>query len=346
MSRVPARQALAASAPPRQLPLALGPLPQGLRPTPVLPAAPFDHPDWIFEGLCGGIRALLYLERGTARLLGASGRDITSAFPEVARAAPQAVRAEGVVLDGELVVRDRAGKPSLALTARRLLPVRGEAAPATFEVWDVLMRDYGFCLRLPLSKRKALLEQDLAPSEVVRLSGWQPQIGTAFFDAALSLGLAGALARHARSPYAPRRRDRRWLAFRGQLSSPLVVGGYTVGQGKRQPVERLLVGAYARGRLRYMGNIPSGLDGDVADLLQRRLVRLPAEHSPFVRAPKIGQLLCWCQPQAVVEVTCSGLDPKGHMRFARAIALRPDLAPRDCTLASLLPLSAPVREQG
>jgi len=333
--------------PPPQLALALGALPQGLRPRPIFPTSePFDDPAWLFDGLWGGLRALVSVEGGEARIAASNGRDLTGAFPEVAEAVARAVRVDGVVLDGELVTRDRYGAPSLRLVADRLMPRTGpgEPTPVAFEAWDILYQAYRPCLRTPLIERKRLLQESLAPSNAVHLSGWQPEIGTAFYEAALSLGLEGVLARPLRSPYTLRRSGQPWLAIRRERSAPLVVGGYTVVSAagrSRQPVERLFLGAYDGDRLRFAGDA-AGLSGADAALLHRQLARLHRPETPFADPPQVPQLLYWCEPRVVVHVAYGELAPDGGVRFARLVTPRPDLAPRDCTIEGLTGLRAVV----
>jgi bifunctional non-homologous end joining protein LigD len=111
---------------------------------PVLRAEPFDHPDWVFEAKLDGFRAAADTVRG--RLISRNGNRMRR-FEAVLDLLPP-----GLVLDGELVVLDDAGRPlfnKLLFGHRRL----------TYVAFDLLMAD-GVDLRpLSLSDRKARLAE-------------------------------------------------------------------------------------------------------------------------------------------------------------------------------------------
>ncbi len=129
-------------------------LPTGLRPMEPRPlASPFDSADHLFQPLWGGLRALAFVtasrapepgaegERPDVRrpgttsvvLLDGDGQDRTANFPELADVAAS-LRAGTAVLDGEIVVVDRAGRLDPEQLAARLAG-RGRA-PAIFLAFD------------------------------------------------------------------------------------------------------------------------------------------------------------------------------------------------------------------
>src|SRR5215472_6293212 len=109
---------------------------------PVPQAEPFDHPDWAFEAKFDGFRAAADTVCG--QLISRNGNRMQR-FKEVLDLLPA-----GVVLDGELVVLDDAGRPLF----NELL--FGHRRP-TYVAFDLLIAD-GVDLRpLPLSDRKARL---------------------------------------------------------------------------------------------------------------------------------------------------------------------------------------------
>src|SRR5207244_2085655 len=72
---------------------------------------PFSKPGWLFELKLDGYRVRAARQAGEARLVTRNGHDIAPAFPEIARALA-ALPYEGLIVDGELVVPDEAGRPS------------------------------------------------------------------------------------------------------------------------------------------------------------------------------------------------------------------------------------------
>lgn len=88
-------------------------------------ANPFDHVDvelaklvsstppgdnWLFEVKYDGYRIVAYVEGGRARLVTRNGNDYTRHFPAIARSLEDWAAGRAMVLDGELVVTDEAGK--------------------------------------------------------------------------------------------------------------------------------------------------------------------------------------------------------------------------------------------
>src|SRR5438093_430801 len=131
---------------------------------PVDPHEGFTKPGWLFELKLDGYRVRAARHGGEAQLITRNGHDIAETFPEIARALA-ALPYDDVILDGELVVPDDAGRPSfqrLQNRARvsRALDVRRAAVetPALLYAFDMLAFA-GYDLRpLPLDRRMAVLE--------------------------------------------------------------------------------------------------------------------------------------------------------------------------------------------
>src|SRR6202034_1437322 len=98
------------------------PLPAGLRPMlAVTGPVPRDLENWALEMKWDGVRALAYIERGQVRLMSRTERDISVAYPELARlAAPPPPLAATPV-----AATSRAATP-LAATPHKQLLLDGE----------------------------------------------------------------------------------------------------------------------------------------------------------------------------------------------------------------------------
>ncbi|MEA2610614.1 MAG: bifunctional non-ous end joining protein LigD [Chloroflexota bacterium] len=183
---------------------------------PMLPRplpAPFDSDEHLFEPWWGGERAFVMIGpaeaegAGEVRIRDASGRDLTSALPELSGLAVR-VAARSAILDGELVVVDGAGRADAAGLARRLAGQDGR--PVAFLAFDLLHLDGRTLISQPLVRRRQTLRRVLRPGdEVVAVPAIATE-GIALFEAVVAQGVGGVLARQRQSPYLPGVRSRLW----------------------------------------------------------------------------------------------------------------------------------------
>jgi bifunctional non-homologous end joining protein LigD len=189
-------------------------LPDGLRPMLPRPLAePFDSPDHLFEPAWGGLRTLAFIgpsERpgsGDVRLVDTDGRDVGGGLIELAGLAVR-VDARSAVLDGELVVVDAAGRADADELESRI--ARRPGRPVAFLAFDLVHLDGRSLLSLPLVRRREMLRRVLRPGdEVVAVPAISGE-GRALFDAVVSQGIAGVMARQRTSPYLSGIRSRLW----------------------------------------------------------------------------------------------------------------------------------------
>jgi len=81
--------------------------------------APFSDPEWIFELKYDGYRILAHRSPdGQPRLRSRNGHDLTATFPEIARAL-RSFPYDDLLLDGEVVVLDEAGRPDFGRLQQR-----------------------------------------------------------------------------------------------------------------------------------------------------------------------------------------------------------------------------------
>src|SRR5205809_506777 len=104
---------------------------------------PFSKAGWLFEVKLDGYRMRAACQGGAPILYSRKGLDFTESFPEIARAV-KALPFDRVILDGELVVLNEAGKPSFNMLQMRAKLGAREAkraaieSPATLYVFDPL----------------------------------------------------------------------------------------------------------------------------------------------------------------------------------------------------------------
>jgi len=137
--------------------------------------AKLDDAGFLYELKLDGMRVLAQKEGDKVGLSNRKLRDYTASFPEIARALA-ALPAKRVILDGEVVAFDAAGKPNFQRLAQRIHLTRGHEirlqmveTPVVFMVFDVLAFGETDLMGVPLSARKALLRELLHGAGVLRM---------------------------------------------------------------------------------------------------------------------------------------------------------------------------------
>ncbi len=237
---------------------------------------PFSKAGWLFELKLDGYRVRAAREDGEAKLISRKGHDMTAAFPEIARAVA-ALPYEGLILDGELVVLDDAGRPSFNRLQNRArlsrVPEIKRAAvetPATFYVFDLLAFE-GYDVRpLPLVKRKAILAKLLPRAGALRYSDDFETKGEDLYEHVVQLGLEGIVAKKTDSPYRGGR-SANWLKIRADRTDDFVVVGYSRPKGSRGGFGALHLAGYEDGKLVYAGRVGSGFTAQQLDEVSAEL---------------------------------------------------------------------------
>src|SRR5213594_1882935 len=290
---------------------------------------PFTKPGWLFELKLDGYRVRAARHGGEAQLITRNGHDIAETFPEIARALA-ALPYDDVILDGELVVPDDAGRPSfqrLQNRARvsRALDVRRAAVetPALLYAFD-LLAFAGYDLRpLPLERRKAVLEPIVPAVGPIKYLEHFATDGEALYAQVVTLGLEGIVAKKADAPYRAGRSPN-WLKIRADRTDDFAVVGFTRPKGSRSGFGALDLGAYENGKLVYAGRVGSGFTAaqlkEVSAVLERGVRPAPAFSGPVPQDP--GHT--WVEPALVVEVRYKEWTDEGLLRQPVFVRFRDD----------------------
>ncbi|UWM52313.1 non-homologous end-joining DNA ligase [Streptomyces carpaticus] len=283
---------------------------------------------WGYEFKWDGYRCCLRIGAGGGvRATSRAGNDFTGRYPELAE-----IGAGPVVLDGEIVALDAAGRPDFGLLQRRAQP---PFTPVVFFAFDVLWHGGRSLLAEPYRERRAVLDS-LAGVAPERLAVPPYVPGSAadpgeLLEVARANGLEGLVAKRLDAPYRPGRRSALWVKKPLVRTQEVLVGGWQPGAGQRGgTIGSLLVGAYgAGGGLRYLGRVGSGFTrGMLAELLEllepRSRARPPfADAVPAAHARRAH----WVDPALVGEVAYRAWTRDGRLRQPSWRGLRPDKAP-------------------
>jgi bifunctional non-homologous end joining protein LigD len=315
-------------------------LPGPLRPMLAVTApAPRDLDHWALEMKWDGVRALAYIERGQVRLMSRTERDITVAYPELARLG-SATTHKQLLLDGEIVVFGDGGWPEFeALQPRMHVSSASQAAllagqtPVTYLVFDLLQLDGRSLLDLEYTERRALLDE-------LALAGpnWQtpPWFPGGDFEAVRSVskshGMEGVVAKRLDSRYVPGARTDSWRKIKNVRTQEAVVAGYKPGKGNRTgQVGSLLIGVNDASGLVYAGHVGTGFTDETLRMLGDRLRPLRRPGSPFDGPvpPEHARPAVWVEPKLVVQVGFDRWTKAGRMRAPVYKGLRDDIDPAD-----------------
>jgi bifunctional non-homologous end joining protein LigD len=301
--------------------------------------APFDHADWMWEPKLDGYRALAFIGEKGVTLKSRRGLALDE-FPQLqAELGKQAVNA--MVLDGELVAFDAAGKPSF-----NAMQNAQPNTPVVFYCFD-LLHFAGLDLRkAPYRHRRRWLAQCLLPSALVQLVHASEE-GKSLHQAALESGLEGVVGKHKGSRYEPGKRSSSWLKVKATQGGDFVVGGYTRGKGSRARLGALLLGYWDDTKLRYASHVGSGFDDASLAQARKLLEPLHRDSCPFAEKPELPKPTTWVEPKVVAEVKFQNWTEEGSLRAPVFLRFRDDIDAQDVRRA--LPpqkKSKPPKEEG
>ena len=302
--------------------------------TPATGLPPADD-QWAYELKWDGVRAMAYVDgkTGTIRFESRNLNDITGRYPELH---PLTASCPGhrLVLDGEIVAFDDAGRPSFGrlqprmhLTNDRQIAQRMLDTPVVYLLFDVLHVDGESTRGLEWTDRRKVLEG-------LELAGphWQtPAVhignGEAVLSASKAGGLEGVVAKRLTSHYEPGRRAKDWLKVKNTCRQEFVIGGWLPGGGTRHGQIGALVLGYYDGRdLRFAGKVGTGFTDAELVRLGGLLAPLARDTSPFaVRIPY--REARFVEPRLVAEIEFTEWTHTATLRHPSYKGLRADKPP-------------------
>ncbi|MDF2747237.1 MAG: ligD [Propionibacteriaceae bacterium] len=298
-----------------------------------------DATDWAFEMKWDGVRTIAYLADGRVELRSRRGRDDTAAYFDVAEDLAR-LTVETAILDGEVVVLDRAGRPRFGLLQNRInltkpVDIHRVAAsyPAQLMLFDILEVNGQSLLKRTYLERRAVLEKVIQPQPGSRIQ--VPPIFegdlTAAIETSKQLQLEGVVAKRRNSTYQPGQRSRSWLKIKLHKTQEVIIAGWRGGQGRRKGgVGSLLIGVPTPDGLRYLGRVGSGFNDRQLDEIEALLKPLARKTSPLLDVPREdARDAHWVTPSLVGEVTYGELTEPGRLRHPVWRGLRPDRSPAD-----------------
>lgn len=283
---------------------------------------PFNKEKWIFEVKWDGYRAISEIEDGSVKLYSRNFQSYEDKFSEVFSELSKIKH--NLVMDGEIVVIDKDGKPSFQ--ALQDYP-HGKFKDLVYYVFDLLYLDGVDLQKLPLLVRRGKLRSILPKKGIIRLSEAIEEKGKDFFKVAKDNNIEGIVAKNRESKYLQGIRGRDWLKIKTELRQEAVICGYTEPRKGRHKFGALILGVYEGRELKYIGHTGSGYDEKTLTDLFKRLKPLLSKDSPFANVPKTNMPVTWVKPKLVCEVKFSEWTNGGMMRQPVYLGLRTDKEP-------------------
>jgi bifunctional non-homologous end joining protein LigD len=278
---------------------------------------------WVHEIKFDGYRMQLRVEKKRAVLLTRKALDWSHRFPETvaeARALPDCI------LDGEIAALDSRGISNFGDLQSALSD--GKTAGLVYFVFDLLFLNGRDLRGLPLTERKAQLEQLLADklpgSSRIRYVEHYESSGKEMLEAVCRMGLEGVISKRADAPYKSGR-GHDWTKAKCRGGQEVVIGGW---RGDANNLRSLLAGAYRDGQFLYMGRIGTGYNVKSAGELLRKLRPLEIPRPLFSNIADVPRArdLHWVEPKLVAEVEFGTITAGGILRQASYKGLREDKA--------------------
>lgn len=284
---------------------------------------------WVHEIKLDGFRMGVLIQGAKVRIISRRGTEYTTEFPEITAAARK-LRTRDALLDGELVVLDKAGVSRFQL----LQQLGNSRSGLTYFAFDLLRLDGKSLTGLPLEERKRALHKLVGRGAgVIRYNPHLDTDGAAVFANACALGAEGIISKLRDAPYRVGARSSDWQKIKCVKRQEFVVGGFTDPSGSRMGVGSILVGYYEAGSLRFAGKVGTGTgwSNKFSLDLRRQLEKSEIDKTPFEPPPPgwLRKNAHWVKPTRVAEVEFSEWTSDGMVRHPSLKGFRTDKSPRD-----------------
>lgn len=306
-----------------------------------LPGSLFYEPKW------DGYRCVVVHDDAGVSLWSRQGKELTGYFPELTAALASEVP-PGCVVDGEAVIW-AGGRLDFSALQQRLgagpktLPGLVRQAPASYVAFDVLAVAGQDARALPLSQRRALLEElarGWAPPLSLSPATTDPDEAARWFEELPHTGIEGLVIKGTDQPYTPGARS--WLKLKHRETVEIICGAVI---GPITEPREVVAGLVLDGELRIVGRSTPLKTAAARELA--RWLQPPRGAHPWPATVKGTTLdrfnrdkdpvaLTLVEPVAVevsADTAWSGRSFRHPLRVLRA---RPELSPADITLPDRL----------
>ncbi|TRO49541.1 ATP-dependent DNA ligase [Candidatus Bathyarchaeota archaeon] len=290
-----------------------------------------------FEYKYDGARVQIHKQANEVRIFSRRLTDATCSLPEVVEAIKANIKADEVIVEGEVIAVNDGGQPipfqHLMRRFKRVREVRDmvEKIPLRLYLFDILFLDRESLIALPyLQRRKVLAENVGEIALTTQIVTEKEKQAEDFLNEAMDAGHEGVIAKKLNGIYTPGTRGKRWLKIKPVLEPlDLAITAAEYGYGRRRgwlSDYYLAARDVTTGKLLTVGKTFKGLtDEEMTEMTERlKELTLREEHNRVVVLPKV-----------VVEVEFNEIQksPKYKsemaLRFARISRIRADKSAKD-----------------
>lgn len=294
----------------------------------------FSDPSWIFERKLDGVRCLIFKNKGQVTIMSRNRKILNESYPEVIPAFENTE--SDFIADGELVALEGEhtsfSKLQNRMNVQKPAPAIISEYPVYLYLFDLIYLDGHDLRKLPLIKRKKILNGCIDYNDKVRFCDHKHEKGLPFLQQACEEGWEGLIAKRANSIYtAGRSKD--WLKFKCMHQQEFVVGGFTKPKGSRTGFGAILVGFYDSGKLMYAGKVGTGFNDQLLEKMHNQLSKIEIKASPF-NEPVRQKDVHWTTPEMVVEIGFTEWTSADKLRHPRFIGIRNDKSANEVTKES------------
>jgi DNA ligase-1 len=171
---------------------------------------PFDDPAFLFEPKIDGHRLIMTYKNGETRLFTQHNNECTRQYPELWN---PAVTGDNFILDGEVCSVDphtgsidfKRVMERFQLSKKAQINAAAKHRSVHFIVFDVLNHNGRDLRRMPLVKRKSILESIIKPNPYISVIPFTENNGTHLYSAICAKKMEGIVGKRKNSLYVSRR---------------------------------------------------------------------------------------------------------------------------------------------
>ncbi|WP_281633452.1 DNA ligase D [Flavobacterium luteolum] len=282
---------------------------------------PFEDDEWVFENKYDGYRTIAVINAQQVDLFSRNQLSFTENFKPIAEELQQIDH--NVVLDGEVVVENDAGKADFQLLQNYMKTGIGNLK---YYVFDLLNLDGNLITELSLLERKELLKILFNKYSFSNVFYAEHTVGDGIqqFEKAVKNKTEGIIAKKSDSTYTVNRRSSNWLKIKTANEEEAIIIGITEPKNSRKYFGALLLGQYDGKKLHYIGKCGTGFTEAILKELYTKLKPHFIEKSPLDEKVPLRDPIQWVKPKVVCQVKFSEWTQDQHLRHPVYLGIRID----------------------